>query len=206
MAGALRFVARLAAGLMVACWAGVAAAATIQATYSLSGAAFSGPGLTVATDRMSGSFSQNLNVGQSVSFKLFRIWTSEPTIDNDDLVGESLVTAFSFSQPGVTGSLAGTVVGRSTFFNIVQSGSLSYSAPLILTWGNGGQIRISLSSVSYNAGLFGLSGGSGNGADVMATLTYTSAPIPTVPLPAAGAGLAGALAVTALVRRRRRAA
>ncbi len=179
-------------------------AATISGDFSLSGSAFAPPGLVISTDRTSGNFSQTLNVGQSVTFNLFRLWTNESRIKADDRIADTLIAQFSLPAYGATGAVSGSTVGNSFFFNILQWGTVSWAQPLVLNFGRGGAVQIALNNAAFNVGLFGLSPGSRYGANINATMTLISEPA-AVPLPAAGLLLAGALGALGLKRRRRAA-
>lgn len=182
--------------------AAAAVAATFNGGFTIGGSAFSAPGLVVNAGPASGSASFNLDVGQSVTFDLFDIWTNDTFVSGSDTTPQSIAVDFSFAQIGASGTVNGTTTGTNAF--LFQYGSVNWQAPLQLAFGNGGLLSISLSNEIFNFGLFGLNAGAANGATVQATATYVSAPAP-VPLPAAGLGLLAGLGGLALVRRRRMA-
>ncbi|WP_284162908.1 VPLPA-CTERM sorting domain-containing protein [Frigidibacter sp. SD6-1] len=191
----------VALGVYFALFAGAAEAATINATFSLSGSAFSNPGLEVETSAGSGSFSVTLAQGQSQTLNLFSLWTEEPTVDPDDLVARQISAAFSLTNYTASGTVNGTTVGTS-LFGVLQWGQLNWSAPLTLNYGNGGQLQITLSNGPFNLGFLGLATGALNGLNVTATITNLVEPAP-VPLPASGLALLVGLGCVPLVRRRR---
>lgn len=180
---------------------GVAAAATtFSGGFSLSGSAYTDPGLVVQTSPSSGLGSFDLQVGQSTTFKLFDIWTNETSVNFDDTIARTLLATFSLSSPVSSGSATGSTQGHG---GILQYGTLNWAGPASLAFGNGGLLTISLSNATFNWGLFGLSPGQKHGATVYATATYAVAP---VPVPAAGVAMAGGLGLLAFFRRRRAAA
>ncbi|WP_146188837.1 VPLPA-CTERM sorting domain-containing protein [Albidovulum aquaemixtae] len=175
-----------------------ALAATFNGSFTIGGNAFSSPGLVVNASPTSGPLNLNLTVGQSVTFDLFDIWTNDPLINGSDTTPQSIFVDFDIGRSGGVGALNGTTQGNTAF--IFQYGSVNWQAPLMLAFGNGGLMQISLSNEIFNFGVFGLSAGQANGATVQATATLIAAP---VPLPAAGLGLLAGLGGLALVRRRR---
>lgn len=178
-----------------------AAAATIQGTFSLSGAAFGGgPGLVTNTDVTSGSFNLNLSNGQSTTISLFHIFTNEPTVDADDLISRQLLAAFTATATGATDVISAAVRGFKA--GTLHWGATTWGAPIVLDLGQGQQLLITLGNSVFNLGNGGLAAGSGHGADVQATFTYTIAP---VPVPAAGLLLLGGFGALGALRRRKAA-
>lgn len=175
-----------------------ATAATFTGSFNLSGSAFTDPGLVVNANPIGGPTSFNLNVGQSTTFNLFDIWTDETSVQYDDTIAQSIFASFTLIQPVASGAVSGVTDGH---WGLLQYGSLNWGGPLMLAFGNGGLLSITLSNETFNTGLFGLFPGYHKGATVTATATYVAAP---VPVPAAGFLLAGGLGVMALMRRRRK--
>lgn len=203
MAFEYRSVRMLALATLVAGFTGISAmAATIQGTFNLSGAAFgTNAGLITKTNVASGGFNVNLTNGQSTTFNLFHIWTDEPTVDPDDLISRALLAAFTVTGSGSSDVIAGAVQGNKS--GVLQWGSASWAAPIVLDLGNGGQLLVSLGNTIFNLGSNRrLAPGTLNGSDVQATLTYTIAP---VPVPAAGLLLLGGFGALGAVRRRKQA-
>lgn len=179
-------------------------AATFTADWSVDANA-SDPGLVVGVYPGAGTFSADLEVGESFTGKLFRIWTDETTVNADDRVATPISVSFGFTSPDIFGGVVtGETVGRS-FLGIIQHGELTWDAPLTLNFGAGGsgQVTLALADAMFNTGLFGLSDGKKWGADVYGTLTYNVSP---VPLPAALPLLLGGIALIGAVSRRRQTA
>ncbi|WP_284162907.1 VPLPA-CTERM sorting domain-containing protein [Frigidibacter sp. SD6-1] len=176
-------------------------AATIQATFNLSGPAYAvDPGLQIGTSTTSGSFTLNLSLGQSQVINLFDIWSMENQVNADDLTPRALFADFTLAGTGATGTAMGLVNG--SISAPFQWGNINWMAPVILQAQGGNQVVISLTSA-----IFGFASGtlaSGNqpfsNGHVLAVVSYIPAP---VPLPAAGLMLVGALGGIVVVRRRR---
>ncbi len=178
---------------------GAASALTFTGNYTVTGSALTDPGLVVEVAPNPGTFSFDLDSGQSTTFNIFDIWTSETAVNSDDRVPQSLAVNFNLLSPTGTGILGGESVASGL---ILQYGSVDWSSPLQIALSDGGTLSIALSDATFNWGLFGLTPGQRNGADVFATFTYTSPS--AVPLPA-GLGLliAGMGALGAAGYRRR---
>jgi hypothetical protein len=133
------------------------------------------------------TFSLN-SVGQSYETELFRIGTSEVSLDGDDLMPNPISVALSFvaPPPGFAGA-AGGLTGAAWF--IVNFGYVVWDNPAILAFGDGGLLGVSLTSTA-----FGLPGYS----DIRATFTLLQADSRTVPEPGTLAllGLGAALGLS----------
>lgn len=199
-----------AAALIVS--AGMASAAT---TFTGSWAVSfnqADPGLVISVDAPTGTGSLDLELGQSATFNIFDLWTTETAVNGDDTVAKPISAAFTLTTPGAgSGSVNGSTVGVSTGWGFYQAGKLTWDEPLQLTFGNTGVLEIELSNASFQPGYFGLSDpfgtyvtcekskGKGHdkghggkvctentvfyGAEVMAKVTYVTADTPDAPAP-----------------------
>ncbi|WP_216665329.1 VPLPA-CTERM sorting domain-containing protein [Pseudoruegeria sp. HB172150] len=188
---------------MLAGLAGAASATTFTGNFSISGSAFTDPGLVLQTSTTSGGGSFDLEVGEWAYFELFTVWTEETTVNADDLVGQSINVDFVFTDPAVSGGLSGSSTGVISCFGFCEYGVIDWANPLILTFGGTGKLLLSLSDVTFNFGILGLHEGEKHGASVKLKVKYLEAPS-QVPLPAGGVLLIGALGGLAMVRRRRK--
>lgn len=196
----------LAATAITALMTTGAYATTFAGSFAISGDAFVDPGLVVSADPMSGAGNFDLDVGESITFGLFDIWTVEGEVNPDDEVPQSIFVDFSLTTPVVNGTIGGDSVGERILFGVFQGGSLSWGSPLSLLFGNGGQLDLALSNESFNWGFFGTNPGENRGATVELTATYVSESVAAVPLPAAGFLLLAGLGGLAASRRRQKAA
>lgn len=166
-------------------------ATQIKSSYSVD-ANTSDPGLVIHTAGVaSNPFSYNLDVGDSVTFDLFDIWTDENSLDfgffsgcGDDCDPKPIQANFSFSLPesnmiAVNGDTQGD--GIYAFVGLLdQHGELNWGGPESFLYGpnDDGKIRLALSDETFNEGAFGLNSGRGAGATVEATLTLVSGASP----------------------------
>jgi PEP-CTERM motif len=201
-------VAAAAVALSFAAVPAAEAAVTFSGNVANVTANNSGSGLEVQTG-LYNSFNFDLDVGEnSGPIGLFTIWTNETHVAwGEDTSPRNIAVQFNFLQPG--GPWAGGPVEGETFgFNFIigQGGAVTWDAPEIFTFGNGGQLKVTLNPTTFNEGWFGTTPGKKYGAVVTGNFEFLQAPSlqSGVPEPATwammitGFGLAGAA-----IRRRR---
>ena len=153
------------------------------------------PGLVLhVTDLLATPTLGSLDVGGSVTFNLFRVYTEENSVDwnEGDRTHYPISVSFNFSTPGdvVTQSVTGESYGVFLF----DIGRVEWDGPAFFSFGTDGLFKIALSDVHF---------GTPGGANVAATLSFLHDSNPRqVPEPSTlmllGAGLVG----LALLRRR----
>lgn len=195
---------RLTIALLVSlCVPALANAALISASYQVN-LNNSDPGLVVdSADLEANPFSFDLNEGDSVTFNLFKIWTSEGAVNDDDFAPQPISVDFNFTSPGLmNGSVSGSTFGDTEVFGFFQEGVLSWGSPLQLAFGalGDGLLEVSLFDTEFNEGAFWGLGNSG--AKVKAKIELISE-ASEVPEPSALALLGlGLLGMGMRVRRR----
>ena len=153
------------------------------------------------------SFGFDLDVGEnSGPVGLFTIWTPETSVDFDDLIKKPISVSFNFLSPtGISGDpLEGKTFGFNLF--ITQGGKVTWDAPEIYTFGNGGQLKITLQNTVFNQGLFGVDEGKKYGAVVTGKFELLSEPTisSAVPEPATWAMMITGFGLAGVAIRRRR--
>ena len=151
---------KLTIALLVSmCLPAMASAAMISASYQVN-LNDSDPGLVVdSADYADNPFSFDLNAGESSTFNLFKIWTTEGTVNSDDKVVKPISVDFNFPAPELmSGSVNGNTSGDSVLFGFYQEGVLSWNGSLDLVFGalGDGLLRVSLFDTTFNEGIFGL--------------------------------------------------
>jgi len=145
----------------------------------------SDPGLVLQSSPIRPTpYSFDLNVGESHSFDLFKIWTNEVAVNADDKVSKPISVFMNFSSPPPPfgGSVNGETFGVSGWllFLNYQYGKVEWDGPQSVYFGNNGtgELIIRLSDETFNYGLYGLTEGPCWGANVDATITYAKAAVP----------------------------
>lgn len=151
---------KLTIALLVSmCLPAMASAAMISASYQVN-LNDSDPGLVVdSADYAANPFSFDLNAGESTTFNLFKIWTTEGTVNSDDKVAKPISVDFGFTSPDlIGGSVGGNTSGYSVIGGLFQGGSLTWGSPLELAFGGAGDglLRVTLYDTNFNEGIFGL--------------------------------------------------
>jgi len=204
-----KYMAAAAAALALTVTASAANALTVFSGSVASVQANGGdPGLVVHTGNYN-TFNVPLEVGVvSAPVGLFSIWTNESDIGWDDFAHKNIFVELAFTSP--QGPWGGDPIEGQTFgFHLIlaEGGEVTWDAPEILTFGNGGQVRVTLLPASFNWGAFtgSTTPGQQYGAVVDAKFELLSESVTSaVPEPATwammitGFGLAG----TAIRRRR----
>lgn len=108
----------------------------------------------------------NFEVGDTYSFKLFKIGTRETTVNwGEDTVNYPISVFFDFSSPEVNG----TATGRTDGLFLLDIGRVRWDGPALFSFGGTGLFSIALSDVWF---------GTPGSADVWAKFTYEAAPVP----------------------------
>ncbi len=155
-------------------------------------------------------YAQSLEVGGSFNILFATVWTEEDWINADDTVVAPLTATLDFEAPDVDANVPGGVQGYSqplvlmggfiTIADFTQGWNLTWTDPVTVPFGNGGSLLVDLSNATFSQGFWmGPDGNYSNGAQIWATVTLDSAPVPNaVPEPSTmlllGAGLLGMVA------------
>jgi hypothetical protein len=179
-------------------------------SYVVSGAnvvANGGSGLiidySISVPNSQSSFS--LYDGDSWTFDLFQIWTSETDVGSDDTAKKGISATVYFSDPVTSATVGGFTFGGSILWGMTQWGEVVWKNPApTFTAADGRVFSIDLSDEVFNLGLFGLNEGAAYGATVKATVKQIGSNYTSVPDNGSTAMLLGlSLLVIAAVSRRR---
>jgi hypothetical protein len=138
----------------------------------------------------------DLEEGKSETFYFATFSTDETWIDDDDLNPGTVTAYVDFDNPELQQAIGGTSIGFSAFFHFIQGWNLSWENPVEVNFGpqESGQFIVGLSDVSSFSWFWMGPDDSCLAANVYATVTLNSAP---VPIPSAawllGSGLLGLL-------------
>lgn len=157
----------------------LASAGQISASYQVN-LNSSDPGLVVNfSDVADNPFTFDLNEGDSEYFTLFKIWTEESAVNEDDQVSQPISVDFSFTLPeAIAGTVNGETVGvKDDLLGLYHAGELTWDGPLDLVFGalGDGLLRVTLFDAVFNKGyLFGLHDGEYYGDKVKAKIELIS--------------------------------
>ena len=132
----------------------------------------------------------------SATVDLFKIWTTESAINDDDKLAKPISVALAFSQPPPPfgDNIDGETVGATKLAGFYQEGKVIWNGSTTFNFGplGDGELIGSLSNETFNEGIFWGTGC--KGAVVQLTLTYqkeaSPVPEPTILL-LMGVGLLG---------------
>ncbi len=132
------------------------------------------PGLVLYSENiLSTPASHNFEVGESLTFDLFKIGTQESSINIDDLFSYDITVDFNFSTPQVMRSVTGESYGRWRLFSD-DIGRVNWDGIVEFAFGSTGLFTIELSDACFGT----------PGSDVVqATMMYVSADQSTAPVP-----------------------
>jgi hypothetical protein len=179
-----------------------AAAITFTGSYSAT-VNTNDPGLDVAVAPPNGPLNFSLNAGQQTSWiSLFRIFTYEDWVNEDDVVPMTASVAFNFTSPSASnGTSYGSTYGESFVFGLWQHG--------VIRWNNGGLnsllfsegiLDVFLKDTQFGGGFLGLNSDSGV---VQAKFGLRANPTTAVPEPTMLVVFGAGLIAIGLLRRRR---
>lgn len=186
-------------------------ATPIKATYTVN-LNDTDPGLVLHTEDVADNpFYAELNPGDSISGALFRIWSDETNVNNDDAASKPISVDFDFILPQIfSGSVTGTTVGGDVTICFiwcadVDGGKVTWDGPTDVYFGpnNSGHIILALSDEDVVLNPFDVVGGKILGATVNGTMTLVSNAT-AVPAPAGFALFGFALLSLGLFLRRQR--
>ncbi|MEW6264863.1 MAG: VPLPA-CTERM sorting domain-containing protein [Thermodesulfobacteriota bacterium] len=144
----------------------------------MDGAAFSDPGLVMqySLNPNLDSLIYGLNNGESVSFWFATLWTNEDFVNDDDRVPQAINAYVDFDNPDLVAHLQGSTVAFTAWWGFQDGWSLTWNGSQTISFGSGGQFTISLSNVRTID--WAICDPVGTSANIYATLTLNSTPVP----------------------------
>lgn len=132
------------------------------------------PGLVLYSENILATpASHDFEVGESLTFNLFKIGTRESSVNIDDLFSYDISVDFNFSTPEVMRSVTGESYGRWRLLSD-DIGRVDWDGVVEFTFGSTGLFTIELSDACFGT----------PGSDmVQATMMYVSADQGTAPVP-----------------------
>lgn len=132
------------------------------------------PGLVLYSENiLPNPASHNFEVGESLTFNLFKIGTRESSVNIDDLFSYDISVDFNFSTPEVMRSVTGESYGRWRLFSD-DIGRVDWDGVVEFAFGSTGLFTIGLSDACF---------GTPGSAVVQATMTYVAADQSNAPVP-----------------------
>jgi hypothetical protein len=208
------------AAIALSTLAGPAYAISFTGTFNITSDAAVDPSLVIVTNPTLGTnsspFSFDLTPGSPTATisNLFKIGTPESALNlSDDFANKNITVTFNFTAPPpafggpMTGETHGSLIFIPPFF-ILPGGKVEWDDPIVLGFGNGGQLGIQL----FDTDFLLAHDGHVRYSDVKAEFTLLVAPreeVPgTTPVPGAiwllGSALAGAAGLDKWRRKRRK--
>jgi len=154
---------------------------------------------------INGATGFSLDEGQTFTVaNLFTIYSPEGSVEGDDLHPKQITVDFDFSQPlpGFGDQLTGST---GAFVGLFSGGYVNWNSPVLMNFGNGGVLRVSLGDETFNNSFFtDLNQGPNHGAAVTARFKLVHDSLPGVPEPATWALMIGGFGMSGAMLRRRR--
>ena len=185
-----------------------AAVVAFDGNYAITDLNSVGDGLQVSVSPNPGQLQFSMNDAPSFlnNVRLFKIWTTETSVGDDDYNGSTITVKFNFTAPGAgSGEIGGITQGESSFFGLFQNGVVTWQGDSEIDFGQYGKLNIHLDDAVFNEGVWwSLNDGKRHGEFITADFSLTPGSVSAVPEPATwammitGFGLAG----TAIRRRR----
>ena len=164
------------------------------------------PGLVLQTQEIASILNFSLDLNQTTTVDLFKLYTLETSVNPDDLSPKAISVGFTFTVPEVFGgSVSGTTVGQ-YFYGLFDKGVVTWAngGSHTFDFGSGGKLLVDLDDADFNGGIVDLNPGKAKGAKIKADFTLTQLPS-AVPEPATWAMMITGFGMLGATLRRRRA-